>query len=283
MKRFKVLEIEIESLRNNLFSSEQKNQVDIPQDFVKFNEFIGNPKHPATGKPSPMTPYQIDLDELIDKYGWILVNKSKKIGITESALRSIARRCFSKYAGAEVMLCAGNKERHAISLMERFTPLFNRLRDSIVEQSNTHLKLNNGTVINAYPSNAEALIGRPLVKCIYLDEAAYTGIINDQPVFDNLFANISNTHGDFIITSTPNGMRGFFFEMCQRPSEGWYYVEYDYLHGLEAMLLDKDVIEKAKKDPAIDFDQLYRCKFTTTRASIFGDQFIEQDYEAEEY
>ena len=45
----------------------KKSQIEIPKDFVKFNELIGNPIHPATQEQMPLTPYQLDFFKTIDE------------------------------------------------------------------------------------------------------------------------------------------------------------------------------------------------------------------------
>ena len=221
-----------------------------------------------------MAPFQIEIDDIIEKWHKLLVNKSKKIGITAGVLRSIARRCWTTYAGHEVMLCAGNREVHSKSLMERFVPLMEKFHDNIVEQTDSHMLLTNGTEINAYPSNAEATVGRPNVICVYLDEAAYTGVLNDYPIYENLLANLSNTNGDFIITSTPNNRRGFFFDLCNQPPDNWRYLQYDYIVGKQAMILSEEFIEEMKHNPMIDFDKLYRCQFPQNRLSAIDTETL---------
>ena len=69
------------------YSNTQNNKIDlpdIPKDFVKFNELIGNPIHPATHQQMCLTPYQLDFFNRIDtsplhKYH---LNKARQMGFT---------------------------------------------------------------------------------------------------------------------------------------------------------------------------------------------------------
>jgi len=278
-----------------------------------FKHMAGFWKHPLTGKPSPPTPCQDDLSMLVAKHHWVWNNKSKKIGITAGALDIFAFNAVTSYAqlgGGEIMLVAGNRMEHAVSLMDRFRPILTGepnpyikgtgiYKDLVEEETSSRLKLSNGVEINAYPSNASSVVGRPLVRGIYWDEIAYSGIIDDKPNFNNLFANASNTRADFLGTSTPNGKRGIFYEKAmaiqglieeipsaENPIDlGWYYIEYPYELGLMAGLLDQQTIDKAMQDPMIDFDQLYRCKFTTPKGAFITEDLIramEADYAMED-
>jgi len=54
---------------------------------------------------------------------------------------------------------------------------------------------------------------------VYISEAAHINMLDDSKVYDALHPNIANIeNADFIIESTPNGRRGFFWDLWdERP------------------------------------------------------------------
>jgi hypothetical protein len=267
-----------------LHEPEEQTEITIPKDFGEFNKLIGLPKHPRTKKETRLFQYELDVFDLLNKYRWLLINKARKIGISEIVLRIITFKCFSDYAGYQIMLVAGNRVQHAQRLMRRFQKLFDNISEEIADKTADRLILKNGTEVIAHPSNDTALRGLENVKCIFLDEAAHFNIINDQDVYNALEPNLSNTDGDFIIVSTPNGKRGMFYDLWTDGENRFYKLALPYTVSL-GLLLDKKMIERKKKDRTIDFEQEYMCQFTTPKgAFITGDmiEHIEEDYELED-
>lgn len=256
----------------------------IPNDFIEFNELIGLPKHPRTKKETALFQYELDILDLLDKHHWLLINKARKIGVSEIVLRIIAFKCFSTYKGYQIMLVAGNRVQHAQRLMRRFQKLFDNIREHVADRTTDRMILRNGTEIMAMPSNDTALRGPENVKCIFLDEAAHFNIINDQDVYNALEPNLSNTDGDFIIVSTPNGKRGMFYDLWTDRENRFYKLASPYTVSL-GLLLDKKTIERKKKDRTIDFEQEYMCQFTSPKGAFITEDLIEQveeDYELED-
>ncbi len=264
--------------------NQEETRIIIPKDFMQFNELIGLPKHPRTKKETALFQYELDILDLLGKYGWLLINKARKIGVSEIILRIIASRCFSDYAGYQVMLVAGNRVQHAQRLMRRFQNLFDKISHEVADKTADRMILRNGTEVMAMPSNDTALRGPERVKCIFLDEAAHFNIINDQDVYTALEPNLANTDGDFIIVSTPNGKRGMFYDLWTDRENRFYKLTLPYTVSL-GLLLDKKTIERKKKDRTIDFEQEYMCQFTSPKGAFITEDLIEQvedDYELED-
>ncbi|MGI0010385.1 MAG: terminase large subunit domain-containing protein, partial [Nitrosopumilaceae archaeon] len=215
-------------LETKLSSSKSKPKV--TTDFEEFNQTIGLPVHPKTKKPTEIFDYQIKFDGMINTYHKVLLNKSRKIGATEIALRSIAKNCFFRYSGYDIMIVAGNRQHQADRLLDRFNKLFwngftdlNGTKwnysDIIIKKTNSSLEFFNGTTIHTFPAVPEALRGSENVICVLLDEAAHFKLLDDRIIYDALEPNIANTEGDFICISTPNGKRGFFHDLWFEENE----------------------------------------------------------------
>jgi hypothetical protein len=249
------------------------------KDFRAFNTCVGNPVHPATGIPTEIFDYQLEYEYNWNKYHKLLLNKSRKIGATETALRIIAYNCLNgTYANHRVMIVAGNNQDVANRFMERFVAIFANgftdldgvfwsQDDIIIESTKSVVRLLNNIVIQAYPSN-EATRGEENVICVFLSESAFINLIDDSKVYNAVHPNVANIgHADFIMESTPNGKRGFFYDLFTTENE-YKKMEQPYTVSM-GKLLDVATIEAEMKNPKIDFQQEYCCKFTTSLTSVF--------------
>lgn len=261
-----------------------------PKTFEAFNEMIGLPLHPATLKPCKMTGYQIEYDKRWSVNHKLIVNKSRKIGATDSALRSIAYRCLDEYVGHSVMIVAGNRQSQANIFLERFDDLFKghdgkgwskewTYEKMVRKKTSSYMELAWGVQIYALPALPTALRGLENVKCVFFSEAAHINRLEDSKVYTALRPITSNDPDcDFIIESTPNGKRGFFFDLWAKSKEfDKLTISYDEALGL--VLSEKDVLT-LKNDPKIDFEQEYNCKFTSSQTSAFEEEMVMANYES---
>ena len=181
----------------------------------------------------------------------------------------------------------------------------------------------NGTRVMAFAASrqekAQTFRGADDVICIFLSEAAHTGMKTDQPIMNALEPNLAQRDdGDFILESTGNGRRGFFHDYWMYSMEvlakqyrqpvtrhqilvnqinndwkhgrkikaevDWFPLMWDYHVGLQANILSKKFIDKEKRNPKIDFAQEYECAFTSTySAAIDTTNIIYKDPNAKDY
>ncbi len=258
-------------------------KIAIPEDFKEFNKTIGLPIHPGTGKETEVFEYQVDYFDAWQKHHKLILNKSRKIGATETALRIIAYNCLrGNYSGHRVMIVAGNKQDVANRFIQRFKSLFMRgftdldnrrfeYENIVVREDSKSCTINN-TYIQAYPAN-ESVRGEENVKCVFMSECAFINLIDDSKVYNALHPNVANiADADFVMESTPNGKRGFFWTNWDANSE-YHKLEQDYTVSI-GKLLDTEFIEKEKKNPRIDFFQEYGGKFTTSLSAAFKEDEI---------
>ena len=276
----------------------------IPMDFTLFNEMIGLPIHPNTHVRSPILPFQIDYFNAVNQYHKVLLNKSRKIGATATVLRIILHGIITgKYSGHSIMVIAGNKQTIANRFLRRlknimkfgFTDLNNidwTYDELVVDSRADHITWWDDTEIWAMPAN-DSVRGLDNVKCVFISEAAFIDLQDDTVVYNAVKPNIANIKdADFILESTPNGLRGFFFDLAEGAQDNkneYYYLEQPYEVAL-GTLLDKEFIETEKLNPTIDFEQEYMCKFTTKKGAAFREETIKysdlplefHDYDKEE-
>lgn len=187
------------------------------------------------------------------------------------------------------MIVAGNNQDVANKFIDRFRNIIaqdfkdlNHKRwkydDLVFHDSAKILKLVNGIEIEAYPAN-EAVRGIDNVKCVFMSECAFINRIDDTKVYNALHPNVANIPtADFIMESTPNGRRGFFWENWSENSE-YTKITQDYTVSL-GKLLTPEFIESEKKNPKIDFRQEYCCDFTTSNTAAFDRDKVDNIYEA---
>ena len=220
--------------------------------------------------------YQIDYFDAWQKHHKLILNKSRKIGATETALRIIAYNCLrGNYSGHRVMIVAGNKQDVANRFIQRFKSLFTNgftdltgkeyTYEDIITKEDSKSCLVNNAYVQAYPSN-ESVRGEENVKCVFMSECAFINLIDDTKVYNALHPNVANiSDADFIMESTPNGKRGFFWTNYDANSE-YHKLDQPYTVSL-GMLLDEEFIKKEKANPKIDFEQEYCCLLYTSDAA----------------
>jgi hypothetical protein len=283
----------------------------ITNNYVKFNEAIGLPYNRNTGLPQAMTVYQIEYHDAIQIHHKVIVNKSRKIGATEAGIRSIASNIYERYAGHDIMIVAGNELRIAKEILKRMDQLFyenkegyayvdseNKYRrDEIIRKAkygnSPEIEFCNDTRVMAFAAlktkSSQSFRGTDDVACIFVSEAAHTGMKDDHVIMTALEPNLANRDdGDFILESTPNGKRGFFYNYWKSAVDplkkkyhtvddriairnlkndtidlDWYPLMWDYTEGVKHGVLSAKFLESQKNSPKLDFDQEYRCSFTS--------------------
>ena len=257
----------------------------VPEGFKEFNHMVGPPMHPATGEPSDVFDYQEEYEEAWNKHHKLILNKSRKIGATETALRIIAFNCFNgKYNGHRVMIVAGNKQEVANRFIERFIAIFGKgftdgdgkwwaIEDIIIDRKSSRIQMWNGIIIQAYPAN-ESVRGEENVICVFMSECAFINLLDDSKVYNALHPNVANIgHADFIMESTPNGKRGFFWELFTDEGNEYHKLEQPYTRAM-GQLLDEETVLAEKNNSKIDFEQEYNCKFTTSLSAAFKEDEV---------
>jgi len=269
----------------------------LPPAFKEFNGVIGNPTHPETGDKNPIFDYQVDYFKAVQQYHKVILNKSRKIGATETALRIILYNILmGNYANHSVMIVAGNRQSIANKFIKRMR---NILREGFVDlngipwyteslitnDTSSYLEFFNGCEVEAFPA-ADAVRGIENTICIFMSEAAFIDLIDDREVYNAVKPNIANiTNADFILESTPNGRRGFYYEeyrSAQKNLNEFKWLEQPYTVAVGG-LLSRQFIDNERKNPKIDFEQEYMCKFTTSQSAAFTEQTIKYGTDSDDF
>lgn len=269
------------------YGKTRKPAVSLPKDGRLFNEAIGLPIHPVTNLPSPLLPYQIDIDAYPGKD--ILIIKANKCGITEIMLRKIIRMAVvGDLQGYDIIL-GSSEEQLAMENMRRAQVIFGQsslLRPLVKEATASKMILRNSTRFLTLPSNAAAIRSWPRVKCVFLDEAAHIGRLDDTEYFAAASSRLANTNGYMYVVSTPHGPRGFFYDLYTKAIEGKIQMkkfELPYTVGL-GVFYDQEFIDKERSRLGPLFQQEYEGSFISGRNAAIEPELLEhasEDYEPE--
>jgi hypothetical protein len=240
-----------------------------------FNEYIGLPIHPKTGERTQLYPYQYEILDAEERS--ILIVKSRKIGISEVAIRRFAQRCFTHYAGYQVLFVSQSEE-FAIHLMGRFQNLleYSPLCDEIESSSQSYTKLRNGCEIFSRPTAARALRSFDRVKGILMDEAAHFSAIEDYALYAAVKPSVINTQGDIMIVSTPNGRRGFFASIYYSDDT---FRKFTLPYHVAPGLIDPIELERDRKSLGNLFAQEYECDFNASGSAAIEGNLISANEE----
>lgn len=247
---------------------------------------VGLPLHPATKRPSPPTPFQIELFEALTgrkarappgerrephQAHKFMVIKARQMGFTEWVLRTIQFESLHHYAGSKVGIIAATNGSLARKDLRRLYMLFRNIRDVLADPvlKGTVLELADGTRIEAFPASEEAMTGDTQYKAIFMDEAAKWRVLDDTPIFNSIVPIVNTNAADLFLVSTPKGPVKMFYEIHQNPKD-YEVLRYDIWAAEGSMYSRAQIermIESAKEDP----DQEYLCKFTLGRDAVFGE------------
>lgn len=261
---------------------------------LSFNDFakrVGYPPHVLTQEPTPFAPFQLAYVDTIERmqkrYHKFHLNKSRQSGWSALHLYIIAWRGFNKYAGQQCRIVAGNRSTITAKLITRLKAIFRSIPEVVDEKKSRDdliLTLRNGTVYEGLPANPVASTGDTQIRAWLLDESTKWKLIDDQPVMNSIMPLVRSNHADCFMISTPDGPRGFFWELDtkNRNEDEWFYYKSN-IWATEGYLYTKQEIEKMLADPTIDAAQEYLNQYTMGRNSIFGNQFTADNFEAEEF
>lgn len=244
------------------------------------------PVHPITYEECPMAPFQLEFFHKVDtstKHKFHL-NKGRQMGFSETVLRIVAFRACNHYAGKAIKIIAGTRADTTKKLMDRLKAFWRKIPAAIAdEHHDMRLILTNGTSYEGLPANPEAVTGDTKIVAFVLDESTKWKLIDDQPVMNAIMPIVKTNHSDLFMFSTPNGPRGFFYNIEQAHDEKeWEFFKYS-IKATEGNMYTKEQIESFLNDPIVDAQQEYLNQYTVGRNSIFGNQFKQAEIEVEEY
>jgi len=160
----------------------------------------------------------------------------------------------------------------------KITKFFDNMLSTTKSSANskTEITLTNGCRIIALPPT-DRVRGYTFSQ-LFCDEAAF--FENDEFFLEIAFPTLSKTNGKMVLTSTPNGQKGFFFKVFDPFEQGeerqdfnkiWLYWKHiENPDEIEKVMVTKDMYYSTGR--GIKFEQEYETKFTAT-----VDTFLDSD------
>ena len=206
---------------------------------------------------------------------WI---SSRQIGKSWAIAFILVRKALEKKNG--LTLCISVNSRSASEIIKKCSQFAEAVKTlskgAITYQSAfDHITFSNGSRILSLPSTSDGLRGWT-ASCVCVDETAFVYKL------DEIMQGISPTltrdpNAELILTTTPAGMNGPFYEMYARAREDdQWYVQTTTIHdaiqgGLD---IDLDSLHSLCQDPDV-FAQEYECKFMSSYGSLIDLELID--------
>jgi hypothetical protein len=228
----------------------------------------------------PIFDYEKMLFDTLQSNKHVWIKKATGLGVTEFMLRYMAWLCFKddKLSGTQMCVITGPREDLAIGLIDRMKGLF-RLQEhksisKIFDTKETIIELN-GVHIEAYPSNhLDSTRGLKDVSFIFLDEADFFRIGEQQNARDISERYIAKSNPWIVMVSTPNAPEGLFERIEKEPESTCLYKRLflDYTYGLGRIYSEAD-IDAAKASPS--FEREYNLKYLGLIGNVFHTKDID--------
>jgi len=216
---------------------------------------------------------KILYDSLIESK-YLFCVKATGLGITEFVLRYIAWLCTKddKLEGSQICIVTGPRIDLAITLIDRLKTLFYNL-GIVFSNKETVLELN-GVRIEAFPSHhLDSMRGLANVSFIYLDEADFFPIGQQQDARKVSERYIAKSDPYIVFVSTPNAPGGLFESMEKEKVSIYNRIKLDYTYGL-GKIYSEEEIQEQKRSPS--FKQEYCCQYLGTIGNLFSPKQIDE-------
>ena len=208
------------------------------------------------GEPDP---WQVELLHAGDEF--ILVLASRQVGKSTT----IACIVWHMLAQGKFVVLIAPSERQSKELFRKVMTFKHRSHIMAVRSTQTELELSNGGRLVCAPSSSDTIRGYSAVDCLVLDEAAF---MDDDTITAVLPMRAED--GRILMSTTPNGARGFFYEvwkdgMARRINA----------RSIEIPRLQRKVAFDRAHMPKIRFEVEHLCSFIGSGKPYFNPIAIE--------
>jgi hypothetical protein len=236
-----------------------------------FNHCLGLPT--KNGIPLPIFDYEMDIVNALENTDRVWIKKARGLGVTELIIRYIVWLCLrdNDLRGNIVFIVTGPRQNIAMEHVQRIERLFEPF--GIYSETRMGITELNDVFIQTIPSkNIGAMRGYDRVPLIFLDEADFFPIGQQQEARAVAEGYIPKTHPKLIMVSTPDRPDGLFATMEREENNGYTKLFLDYTYGL-GKIYDPEVIEEEKTKEY--FEREYNLKYLGKLGNVFHIRDIE--------
>ena len=216
--------------------------------------------------------YQKELLQSFQKNRFVLSVQSRQSGKTQTTAAYITWR-GNFHSGKKIAILA-NKFTQAKEIMARVSLSFERLptflKKPVKAMSKQNIEFEDLTEIFAAASDGSGIRGKS-VSDLYWDEAAFTQ--NDVEFWESNYPIISSgTKSKIIVTSTPNGAKGVFYNLYKGGLDG--------TNKFNVLVVPYTRVPKYNNDDfrnetiaaigADSFNQEYNCSFASATGALIA-------------
>lgn len=201
-----------------------------------FNHRVGLPTlkfdDGKQSEPMPLNRYQqriLAIYNSTKKYGQ---NKTRGSGTSE--LKTVRWNLFkyihTRNRGRKALISAGISEDLSTVFMRRIKELCDRIPEVYLFEPKsdqpTEIFLRQGGILKAVPASANAIRSYENVGDVDLEESGFWKLNDDKPVLKGALPHVTKSGAHVNSISTPNGKRGFMWEMIFDPDVNSQFVKH---------------------------------------------------------
>jgi len=246
-------------------------------DFVAFNDWLGNEFHPKKGMDTPPFSYQVKMRNLLREHRKLIVNKFTGAGGTPYGFRIFLEMCLAdRMQLKQIAIVTGLSESFSRELVEeRLKPIIEyRHPDLIKRNIQGRLELTTGHYFKTYPSKrVKKIRGQKDLLGIFVDEDSFFDEGDQIELEFSIERYKLKTNPYILRVSTPNGNTGLYYRNfidAQKRLNDYYPFIINYREGISNGLFTLKEIEDelAKKGKLRMFAQEYDNQFLSPLGSI---------------
>lgn len=218
-------------------------------------------------------PWQLDV--LRSDHPRILLNCHRQSG--KSTVSAVLATHAAVYEPRSLVLLISKAQRQSVEVFRKCLATYESLGKPVAIEAENALSLilENGSRIISLPGNAATVRGYSGVRLVVVDEAAYT----DYDLLDALWPMVAVSHGRLIGLSTPNGKRGWFWELWSQGGTSFQRVE---VPVTQTKRVPKDFLTEFRRSRGERiYAQEYLCQFVETTDQAFGEEAVNAAFDRE--
>jgi hypothetical protein len=208
-------------------------------------------------------------DVLLSDSRKLILNCSRQSGKSTTTAILSSHKAIHKPESLILIVCPS--ERQSGELLRKIKTVLSKTPDVDFDRNSIlTVEMSNGSRILALPSSEANIRTFSAVDLLILDEASRI----DDAVYHAVRPMLAVSGGQQILLSTPNGKRGFFFDVWTNGSlSEWQKIE---ITALDCPRITNEFLESEKASmPLFLFEQEYFCKFTDSETQIFPSELIQ--------